>query len=106
MATLFIGVSGVSFAVSLGEAADNAMVPINLFRQAMTGMGVILGFFFCFSGILRYMRHRENPQEQRLSTVIVYFITGLAFFVLTFSYHYAMMADSHFGMADVVQTTD
>lgn len=87
---------------SLGQVADNLMIPLDFFRRSMTGMGMVMGFFFCFSAVLRFMRYRENSQEQPIGNAIAYLLVGLAFFVLTLSYHYAMMADADFGMKDVV----
>ncbi|PIQ44106.1 MAG: hypothetical protein COV52_08460 [Gammaproteobacteria bacterium CG11_big_fil_rev_8_21_14_0_20_46_22] len=103
----FLGVLLISLkaqaAESLGQVADNFMVPLDFFRRSMTGMGVVLGIFFCFSAVLRFIRYRENPQEQPIGNAIAYLLVGLAFFVLTLSYHYAMMADATFGMRDVVE---
>jgi hypothetical protein len=88
--------------VSLGQASANALRPVQLLREVFSAAAVLLGIYFIFSGVQRYMRHRRNKQEQPIGRVIMCFAVGFAFIGLTLAYRYSVTTAGEHGMGDLV----
>ncbi len=74
--TLFF--SEIVFAdISLGQAADNILVPLGALNQIIYTICYILGTAMLGGSLIQYKAHRDNPSNVRLTQPIMLLIIGL-----------------------------
>lgn len=81
-----------SSGITLGGMANDAMGPIEILRHLFNAASVIVGASFLISAWFRYLRHRRNPQESPLGTVLVFAILGVALIAMPFLYQLSHQA--------------
>lgn len=67
---------------SLGQAAENMLVPIGLFTEGFYKICYILGGTLILGAGIQYKNYRDNPSAVRLSTPVVLFLLGVSFILL------------------------
>lgn len=68
----------VSFAIpSIGEAAENILVPTEILTKLVLLTCYILGAIFIFMAFAQYRVHRQSPKLIPLTTPILLFILGV-----------------------------
>lgn len=87
---------------SLGQIAQNMNGPIDMARQVFSFVSIVVGIFFLFSAFLRYLRFRQNSQEAPISSVVVYFLVGIAFICIPLAHQISLLFAAHAGVANVV----
>lgn len=70
--------------VSLGDAANNMLVPVGIFTNVLYNIFYVVGVMCLAGSIIRYKEHRENPSQTRLSTPIFLLLIGGVFIALPF----------------------
>ncbi len=85
-------------AISLGGLANAAMGPVSILRYLFNAASVMVGVFFFIASWQRYLKHRRNPQETPLSTVVVFFILAIALVTLPFLHQLTMLASAYAGV--------
>jgi hypothetical protein len=62
---------------SIGDVASNIVSGEINIRTILQDICIITGVSFILGSIVQYRKHRQNPSEVTLSTVIVTFIIGV-----------------------------
>lgn len=65
-----------------GDVALNVFEPVSVIIQLIRGVSIICGVGLLLGGILRFIEHRRNPMQVRLSTVIFMFIFGVGLIIV------------------------
>ena len=89
-------------AVGLGGVANDALGPIVFLRYLLDAASFIVGAAILLSAFFRYLRHRQNPQEAPLSTVIFWAILGLILIAIPLLHYLSVAAATDTGAGDVV----
>lgn len=98
--TLSVSLAFAHSGITLGGMADDAMGPISILRHLFNAASVVVGLFFLMSAWLRYLRHRKNPMESPLGTVLVFAVLGLALIAMPFLYQLSHQAAVSSGAAN------
>lgn len=76
----------VSFATpSIGQAAENVLVPTEILTKLVLLACYILGAIFIFMALAQYRVHRQSPKLIPLTTPILLFVIGVIFALIPFS---------------------
>jgi drug/metabolite transporter (DMT)-like permease len=70
----------------IGEIANNIEEPVTLLANFVGAAAIAIGCSFVFSALVKYMRHRVNPYEVPISTVVVLLIMGILLLCLPLAY--------------------
>ncbi|OGT31432.1 MAG: hypothetical protein A3E87_03645 [Gammaproteobacteria bacterium RIFCSPHIGHO2_12_FULL_35_23] len=89
-------------AQSLGGVAQDALGPIIFLRYALDAASFILGGLLLMSAFMRYLRHKQNPQESPLGTIIFWAILGIVLIAIPLLHYLAVMAATDTGAGNVV----
>ena len=87
---------------SLGTMASDVMEPLAILRYMLDAGSVMIGLFLITASFSRYLRHRRNPQESPLGTVIFWLLLGIVLVVLPILYRLSMLASVKTGAVDAV----
>lgn len=68
--------------ISIGEAAQNLLLPVGAFASIIYSMCYVLGAAFIMGSMIRFKEHRQNPSQTPISRPIAIFIFGLVFIVI------------------------
>lgn len=71
-------------AISLGDAANWLMGPVNGLGKVFGYMCLIGGIGMILGAFLQYRAHRENPSQVRLSTPVFLLIVGIILIILPY----------------------
>ena len=78
------------FAVTnISQVANNLTIPFLWAKSFLSAGSIALGVSFLVSGIFRFFRFRQNPQESPLSSVIILIILGIALLIIPLSYKFS-----------------
>src|SRR5579872_564418 len=77
---VFAEVSGI------GDFATSLMEPVSILSGFINSGAIIIGFFFIFGSIVRYIQYRQNPLAVPLSNVVLLLILGIVLLLLPLSY--------------------
>ncbi len=75
-----------AWADSLGGMANNLMTPVSVLSGFLNSACLLVGSFFVFAGIIKYMEHRRSPLMVTISTVVFLFIAGIVLMLLPLVY--------------------
>jgi hypothetical protein len=70
----------------IGEIASNIQEPVTLLANFVGAAAIAIGSCFIFSALVKYMRHRVNPYEVPISTVVILLIMGILLLCLPMAY--------------------
>lgn len=86
----------------IGLVADSLLGPLSMLREVMNAASILTGIYLLASAFMRYLRHRKNPQESPLGTVIFWAVLGVVLIAIPLTYHYSTMFAKSTGVGDVV----
>ena len=75
--SLFLLSISVQARVSLGEVADNALVPVSAASKLLVGCCYILGAGLLAGALIRYTEYRKNPLQVHLTIPVAFLGFGL-----------------------------
>jgi hypothetical protein len=95
--TLFLAFSAINVAwgadaphkphlKGFGEIATNLQEPVTLLANFIGTAAIVIGSSFIFGAFVKYMRHRINPYEVPISTVVILLIMGILLLCLPLAY--------------------
>jgi|GEM_PF-1260418 hypothetical protein len=91
-ALLFTAQWAFAYGGGLGDISRNALVPLDFLRHIFNIASILLGVFLLLNALMRYFRHRQNPHEAPLSTVIVLALCGILLIVIPVAYRLSQQA--------------
>lgn len=67
---------------TLGSLANTLSAPVDLFTGIIYKICYVIGFVLIIGSILQYKRHRDNPNEVRLSQPVMLLLLGIIIAIL------------------------
>ena len=77
---------------SLGGVASHMTDPLEGMRHVFNVASILLGVFLLLAAFNRYMRHRQNPIESPLGTVILWAVLGILLIIIPIAYQLSQEA--------------